>query len=303
MTDLVIRPLTADEAPLFLSYTPVGAEPYVRPVAERFTEKWASGEFRPDWTWVALRDGRVVARAAWWAATFDKEARDLDIFDFHDPADGVALLTAAPFHVEYCLMLKPGWRDDQALREAVERRIEVAGAVGLKPFVERLHYRWTPADGLPDRPGRLEFRPEPDDSVIESVLARVHSSTLDAHALLAIEKGGLDQAVREEMEFFAWMPSPREWWRLAFTPAGDLVGVSVPGRNNGGPCIGFVGVVPEQRGSGYAYDLLVEATAILADEDDAKTIVAETDVGNLPMAKTFSRAGYPIVQERIYLQE
>ncbi|GAA5185569.1 hypothetical protein GCM10023322_29870 [Rugosimonospora acidiphila] len=26
------------------------------------------GEYRPEWTWIALRDGTVVARAAWWQA-------------------------------------------------------------------------------------------------------------------------------------------------------------------------------------------------------------------------------------------
>jgi RimJ/RimL family protein N-acetyltransferase len=58
--------------------------------------------------------------------------------------------------------------------------------------------------------------------------------------------------------------------------------------------------VPEHRGRGYAYDLLVEATHRLAGEG-ADRIVAATDQANLPMAAAFAKAGYPIAQERIDL--
>jgi ribosomal protein S18 acetylase RimI-like enzyme len=75
----------------------------------------------------------------------------------------------------------------------------------------------------------------------------------------------------------------------------------VPGRNYAAPVIGIVGVVPEQRGQGYAYDLLVEATHLLVEEG-VDEIVADTDLTNTPMAATFARAGYPITQERVYLK-
>jgi RimJ/RimL family protein N-acetyltransferase len=97
------------------------------------------------------------------------------------------------------------------------------------------------------------------------------------------------------------MPSPREWWRLAFTQDGELVGLTVPGRNYAAPVIGIVGVVPEQRGHGHAYDLLVEATHLLVEEG-VDEITADTDTTNTPMAATFARAGYPITQERVYLK-
>lgn len=93
----------------------------------------------------------------------------------------------------------------------------------------------------------------------------------------------------------------RVWWRLAYTVDGELVGLTVPGRNYGGPTIGIVAVVPERRGHGYAYDLLVEATHLLVAEG-ATEITAETDTANTPMAATFARAGYPVVQERVYLK-
>jgi hypothetical protein len=90
-------------------------------------------------------------------------------------------------------------------------------------LVERYGYRWTPDCGLPARPGRLEFRTEPDDDVILDIFRRVHQGTLDAHAQRVIAGSGLDAAAAEDLEILRLMPSPREWWRLADHRI-DLVG-------------------------------------------------------------------------------
>jgi RimJ/RimL family protein N-acetyltransferase len=127
------------------------------------------------------------------------------------------------------------------------------------------------------------------------------SGSLDAHQRRIGDKEGALAAARDDLDFLYWMPSPREWWRLAYTVDGEVVGLTVPGANFSGPVIGIVGVVPEQRGHGYAYDLLIEATHLLV-ETGATEITAETDATNTPMAATFARAGYPVTQERVYLQ-
>ncbi|WP_143677324.1 GNAT family N-acetyltransferase, partial [Streptomyces scabiei] len=139
---------------------------------------------------------------------------------------------------------------------------------------------------------------EPDDTVFFDALRRIHSATLDGHALRAIEEGGLDQAAQEELDFFHWCPSPREWWQMAYTPEGDLAGIHIPAHNPSGPTIGFIGVVPEQRGRGYAYDLLAECTHLLV-EQGAEFVSGATDQGNFPMAANFARAGFPVIRERI----
>lgn len=64
--------------------------------------------------------------------------------------------------------------------------------------------------------------------------------------------------------------------------------------------IGYIGVVPERRGHGYAYDLLVEGTQLLAAEG-VDRIVAATDSTNTPMAAAFAKAGYPITSHVINL--
>ncbi|BBJ40295.1 N-acetyltransferase [Streptomyces antimycoticus] len=301
MTDLVIRPLTEDDAHLFHTLR-------VPPLVGRgclghtYATVGQGGEYRPEWTWVALREERVVARAAWWAGPEDTAPIALDWFDFADgEADAAAeLLRTAPLRTEYSLLTPPGWRDQPELRAAAQARIDAAVAGGLVPLIERYRYEWTPECGLPKRPGRLEFRPEPDDAAIEDALRRIMPDTLDAHDRRAIARGGVDAAVRELMDILAWFPSPREWWRLAYTPEGELVGIQVPARNPGGPCVGYIGVVAEQRGHGYAYDLLVECTHDLVEQGATK-IAAATDQPNLPMAAHFARAGYPVTQERIDL--
>jgi RimJ/RimL family protein N-acetyltransferase len=297
MTDLVIRPLAAGEESLFESLNDPGLVGFAA-FGERYGDRAARGQYRPEWTWVALRNGTVVARAAWWAGPEDTAPRALDWLDFTDLDAAVQLLRAAPLRADYGLRLPPGWRDSAAVRRAAEDRITAAGLAGLTLLVERYRYRWTPACGLPARPGRLDFRPEPDDEVILEVFRRVHQGSLDAHTRRSIAESGPDAAARAELDTLLWMPSPRSWWRLAYTPAAELVGLAAPCRNYSDPVIGYIAVVPEQRGHGYAYDLLAETTHLLAGEG-ADRIVAGTDVTNTPMARAFAKATYPVIEHRI----
>ncbi|MFF7250654.1 GNAT family N-acetyltransferase [Embleya sp. NPDC008237] len=290
MTDLVIRALSASDAHLFdVLPDPLGARE-----AHRRTR------FRPDWKRVALRDGEVVARGAWWGGPDDAEPVNINWFDVAEGEEeaGAELLRTAPWQVELEINLPGGRREEAEVRAGAETRFAAARAAGYELLVERFLYRWTPERGLPERPGRLRFGAEPDDTVFFDALRRIHSATLDAHALRAIEEGGLDRAAQEELDFFHWCPSPREWWQIAHTPEGDLAGIHIPAHNPSGPTIGFIGVVPQQRGRGYAYDLLAECTHFLV-EQGAESVSGATDRGNFPMAANFAKAGFPVVGERI----
>jgi RimJ/RimL family protein N-acetyltransferase len=297
MTDLVIRPLAEGEESLFESLADPGLVGFAA-FGDRYSDMAARGDYRPEWTWVALRGGRVVARAAWWAGPGDDTPRALDWLDFSDSDAAVQLLRTAPLHAEYSLRLPTGWRGSPTISQAARSRIAAAQAAGLILLVERYGYRWTPACGLPAQPGRLAFRPEPDDAAILDVFRRVHHGSLDAHVRRAIAASGLDAAAWADLDILRRMPGPREWWRLAYTPGGELAGLTVPCRNYTDPIIGYIAVVPEQRGHGYAYDLLAEATRLLAAEGSDR-IIADTDITNTPMAAAFTKAGYPITQHRI----
>ncbi|MBT2419185.1 GNAT family N-acetyltransferase [Streptomyces sp. ISL-22] len=291
MTDLVIRALDERDAHLFDTL----------PDPLRAGETHRKVRYRPDWKRVALRDGRVVARAAWWGGPDDSEPLLAEWFDVADgeEAAGAELLRTAPWRVGLEINLPAGWRDDPVQRAAAEARYAAARAAGFTLFVERIVYRWTPQCTLPARPRRLEFAPEPDDKVFLDALRRIHSVTLDAHARKAIAVGGLDQAAQEAVDFFNWCPSPREWWQVARTREGELAGIHIPAHNPQGPCIGFIGVLPEHRGHGYAHDLLAECTHFLV-EQGAEFIAAATDQANATMAAHFAKAGYPVVRERTH---
>ncbi|MFJ5645747.1 GNAT family N-acetyltransferase [Streptomyces sp. NPDC093223] len=291
MTDPVIRTLDDSTADLFDTL----------PDPLRLAETHRLTRHRADWKRVALRDGRVIARAAWWGRPEDSVpllVNWLDVAEGEEEA-GAALLRGAPWQVdELELDLPAGWRDVPAQRAAARTRFDAARGAGYELLAERYTYRWTPECGLPERPGRLVFTPEPDDSVFLGILRDISSATLDAHARRAIAKGGVERAAQEDLEFFHWFPSPRAWWQIARTPGGEPVGIHIPARNPSGPCVGFIGVLPAQRGHGYAYDLLVECTRFLV-EQGARAIGAATDQGNFPMAAHFARAGYPVVRERV----
>ncbi|HLM65818.1 MAG TPA: GNAT family N-acetyltransferase [Acidimicrobiales bacterium] len=309
---VTVRPLGPDELGLFPSL----AGPSLGPPGRDFLTTAAEHHYRPEWTWVAERDGAVVARAAWWGAPEDDHPIALDWFDLgpgpHPDharvAVGTALLRAAHEEVrdgsgrpcEYHLFLPPDWRDRVDVRGAAEDRIAAAGGAGLDVFVERLRVEWAPPTPVRPASGRLRFSPADDDAVLLDVLERVNLDTLDAYTRRDVAREGPAAAARTQLEDLAWMPAPRTWWRLAHDSDGALVGVVAPTRNYDSWIVGYVGVVPEQRGRGYAADLLAEATAFLTARG-APAIRADTDTGNGPMAEAFLRAGYRVTARRVVM--
>ncbi|QNE74076.1 GNAT family N-acetyltransferase [Streptomyces finlayi] len=57
------------------------------------------------------------------------------------------------------------------------------------------------------------------------------------------------------------------------------------------PIIAYIGVLPAHRGKGYIDDVLAEGTRVLA-ATGVDRIRAATDLGNVPMAKSFESLGY-----------
>jgi len=158
---LTLRPISGpDELDLFNTL------PYV--LNEEVRGDLAKGRRRPEWLWLALRDGRVVARAGWWSRAGDAHPLAMDIFDIDgDTGDGVRLLEAAlPAMVpagakppEYLRFLDPDWRDHDDTRQAVADRMGALERVGAELFVERLRLEWRPGTPVPEPGGRLTFRP------------------------------------------------------------------------------------------------------------------------------------------------
>jgi ribosomal protein S18 acetylase RimI-like enzyme len=311
-SDVTIRPLADGELDLFDTLALDG--PTFGPPGRDFLATAADRHYRPEWTWVARRGDRVVARAAWWGGPDDAHPVALDWFDLGPDDDRIAvgaeLLrrahdsgavrsadgSLAPFH----LFLPPDAHDRPEIEAAVDERIAAASQAGLRPFVERLRFEWQRSAGVPAPSGRLRFGPAPDDDALLALLERINVGTLDAHARRDLDDHGPTAAARTQLEDMGWLPAPRSWWRTATTADGDPVGMVMPSRNFEFPVIAYVGVVPEQRGQGYVDDLLAEGTAVLAAEG-VDVVRADTDTGNAPMAASFVRAGYRVVARRIVM--
>ncbi|MFD4947240.1 GNAT family N-acetyltransferase [Streptomyces sp. NPDC058239] len=296
------RPLTGpEEIDLFcrLSYV----------LDHELTEDFVNGCRRPEWAWVALDGDRLLARLAWWTTPGGDVPLQFDFFDIDDTlprADrdeiGLRLFETATATVfpagaklpEYGRFVPPDWHEDPAAREVVESRTRVLESTGARLLVERLRLQWTPSSLLPESRGRLVFRPVANREDLLALMTPVMEGTLDAHGQADLASG-LSPREAAEQHYdgeFAGFKSPHEWWRIAELPdGGGPVGFVVPARNSYHPIIAYIGVLPAHRGNGYIDEILAEGTRILAAEG-VDRIRASTDLGNVPMAKSFARAGY-----------
>ncbi|WP_433508884.1 GNAT family N-acetyltransferase [Nonomuraea sp. CA-143628] len=268
-----------------------------------------TGHYRHDRMWVAEQDGRILARAVWWGLPDDDQPLALDCLWVHPSVpDRVELAAELLRHAHkgygeapaYHVFVANGWRDDPEITAAIDWRWRAGALAGLTDELERLRYEWTRGTPVPEASERLVFRAEADDEVFVEAFSRVAVGTLDHHTRQALATTGPEAQAREDVEGYRSMPGDRGWWRLAYTPDGDLVGVALPSANAGGPVVGYLGVVPEHRGHGYGDDLLGEITRLHA-ERGAERIVADTDAVNVPMARAFERSGYHNFAVRLVL--
>lgn len=268
---------------------------------ERFDKFLASGAYRYDWTWVAERGGRIIALAIWWGMEQFDHPFSIDGLYVVADEDPVPVWAGLIRHAvdgfppdaeqpEYHIFLPSGWRDQPEVVAALQPRLAAATAAGLSETTERLRYEWTPAAGLPPRSTRLRFEPADDEAFLD-VFRRVIEGSLDASTARTVARVGVEGAAKEDLEMYESMPGERSWWRLAYDGAGELVGFALPSANNGGPVVGYLGVLAEHRGNRYSDDLLAEITHLLA-ETGAERIAADTDLTNKPMAASFERLGY-----------
>jgi len=299
--DLTLRPITGpEELGLFTRLHDV--------LDHELAGDLADGRRRPEWMWVALRGGHLVARAAWWARPGHDEPHVLDVFDLDERAHdrvgvGVRLLetamAAVPARPEYCRFVPPGWRDDPAARTPVEERMAALERTGARLFVERLRLEWRPGTPVPEPRGRLTFRPVGAAEELIRLMADVLDGTLDAHSRADLKRMcAWEAAVAQYEDELSGYPSPREWWRIATLPDGEPVGFVIPARNAYHPIIAYLAVRPAHRGNGYVDDILAEGTRVLAAQD-VPLIRASTDLGNVPMARAFERAGYVTFEHQI----
>lgn len=305
--DLTMRPISGrEELDLFSQL------PYI--LNEELADDLTTARRRPEWMWVALRGDRLLARAAWWCRPGSDAPLILDVLDIDDSAsapdrvaNGVRLLHTAMAAIlpngwrppEYSRFVPPDWRENAVTRQVIEDRMTVLERTGARLSVERLRLEWRPQSPVPDPSGRLAFRPVHDAKELVALMASALDGTLDAHGRDDLSRMSVQEAaVKHYEDELARYTSPRDWWRIATLPHGEPVGFVIPAHNGYNSIIAYIAVLPAHRGNGYIDDLLAEGTRVLA-EQDVPRIRASTDLGNVPMANAFRRAGYANFEREI----
>ncbi|MDG4796819.1 acetyltransferase [Micromonospora sp. WMMD1082] len=309
MTDLVIRPLVAGEEELFDSMP----DPLPQLRQTSYADGIAGGGYRPEHTWIALRAGRVVGRAAWllppgsvgdpWLERFDL---DLAVDDLGpgwnvDAAPragaaaevGAALLRAAHEALGgpkvYYASLPAYWRRQPQVRAVAEVSMAAARRAGLVEQGERLRCSWT-GGPLPASAGRFSFRPAAGAAEINDLVARIAEPVVLTGAETARVVAGVDLA-RDPLAWLAGTPLGN--WRVAL--AGDEpVGLAGPTADACYPMIAYLGLLDEAaRG-----ELLADAVATLAAEG-AYEVVADVDAHRVAVVAELERTGFRRLRSRV----
>ncbi|MFC4147426.1 acetyltransferase [Micromonospora mangrovi] len=292
MTDVVIRPLVAGEEALFDSMP--DPLPQLRQVA--YADGVAGRGYRPENTWVALRAGRVVGRAAWlhlpgavgdpWLERFDLAA---------EPAVGAALLRAAHEAFggprAYYAALPAYWRRRPEVLAVVEAPMAAARLAGLVERGERLRCTWAGAP-LPATSGRYAVRPAADREEIDALVARIAEPDVLTGRETARAVAGVDLAT----DPLAWLTGPPTDWRIALD-AGRPVGLAGTAGDACYPLLAYLGLL-----DGDARDeLLVAAVRVLA-EGGAREVVADVDGHRVAVLADLERTGFRQVRARVIFE-
>ncbi len=289
MTDLVIRPLVAGEEELFDSMP--DPLPQLRQVS--YADGLAGGGYQPERTWVALRNGRVVARAAWLLPPGSVGEPWLERFDLAaEPHEGAALLRAAHDVLGgprvYHASAPAYWRRQPQVRAVVETATAAARQAGLVEGGERIRCSWT-GGPLPASACRFSFRPAVDAAEIESLVARIGTPELLTGAETARMVGGVDLARAP----LAWLTGPTSDWRVALDDD-EPVGLAAPTAHACFPMIAYFGLLDEAaRG-----ELLADAVATLA-ADGAYEVVVDVDAHRVAVVAELERTGFRRVRSRL----
>lgn len=299
-----IRSITPEELGKFAASGehPLGAEGF----AQIVSEAWDTGHSRPEWCFVAEENSQFIARIVYSAT--DHEAT---YFGLHLPENaleaGVPLLRkslkklqkSGITHLERRLV--SDWAN-------VEQERQLLAALNIPMIQDKARYRRENTAPLPAESRRLTYHDLDEVGANEFIdaIRCVTNGTLDRSDLIQRQILG-DQGHAEEyfdvlQEYFESDPS---WWLLGYTPDEQLVGLVIAVKFGGEALgsIGYIGVVPEQRGKGYIHDFLVRGTSILYTAG-IPSVLADTDTRNQPMISAFEKAGYSHVGTTyVYLAE
>ncbi|MCO1594545.1 acetyltransferase [Micromonospora sp. RHAY321] len=289
MTDLVIRPLVAGEENLFDSMP--DSLPQLRQVG--YADGIAGGGYRPEHTWVALRGGRVVGRAAWLLPPGAVGAPWLERFDLDaEPEVGAALLRAAHEALGgpglYYAAMPAHWRRRPEVLAVMRAPMAAARLAGLVERGERLRCSWT-GTPLPATSGRYVFRPATDSAEINALVARIAEPDVLTGVEIARAVRGVDLAT----DPLAWLDGTAGDWRVALDD-GEPVGLVGTAGDACYPLVAYLGLLDEA----VRAELLAEAVRVLA-AGGAREVIADVDAHRVAVLAELERTGFRQLRARV----
>lgn len=274
---------------------------------DNLSEYFGAGRRRPEWVWGVRRAGDPTTLGVVGAFGTPDDRLLLDVFGVPDDPEVARSLirhvteqTVAGNDEEVLLFAPPGTTVDDA---SIAPLVDALREANWRLLVERRHYEFEPPPGIGSGvPTALRFDHLSDrhDPRLVACHREVMRDTLDAHDSDLVERLGFDAACAESLEELV-TSDPVDRIHLALDESGEVVGlVSGDVRRNGRAVVLFVGVVRDQRGQGYARQLLAWQTRQLL-AGGATTLIADTDNDNVPMARAFADIGWQQTETRIDL--
>lgn len=161
-------------------------------------------------------------------------------------------------------------------------------------MVQKKHRMIREKRRLTGRTGDLEFLPlyEVGEEAFLSALRGVTRNTLDRLDLRDLAELGEEATAQNYFNLLKDLHYNPEWWYLAYTEEGKLVGLVVPQElEKGLGCINYLGVLPEFRGRGYGRIILSWGISLL-QRGGLEKILADVDSENLPMKNALEKEGF-----------
>ena len=312
MKGLEIRPLRAGETDLFLSY-PYPSTPEVGYEARRSYAESGWAERVSAWAhWVALRDGAVVARAAWWTGPDDDLPEALDWLEAGPGPDQVELgslrwmqptrsfatrTASAPTTTSSC---PPDCRIGPMSSRRPTSVSPPRPMLGCNCSWSVSAIATCPRRTVSSRSARLVFR-LPMTRTCCSALRSVLDGTLDAYSRRDIATTGRTRPPRSSCARLHGSPLPESGGN---SPTTLPIGSSAIIR----PATTLYRRSGISESSAAARSRLCERPAgrdgVASGRARARRgIGADTDVRNEPMARAFARAGFRNVAARMVMTE
>ena len=307
--------VTAAEASTNAFMAASAGSTYQRELDEYLASLLEGGFTKPEWCILALDAGVPVARAAFWALPRHTVPTDVVLIhaDWNDEklSDGRALLSrvhelgagygteALTHHVD-SPPGPPQYQEDEAAR------IRLLVDSGYELLRDGLRWRYAGASAQEaERPHSLVFRSlrEVGERTFVDAIASTYRGTRDSWLTSETAKHGVLGAAQADFREYQGLDHLPEWWELGYTDDGTLAGVVMAARTGGRGVVGYVGVVPEQRGRGLAVQLVQRGAQHLSAAG-VEDIGGDCDRDNVAMVKAFERAGFePVARRRSYRRE